>query len=272
MLFLNQHFQMKNIIAPLFCFVLLTLPSAFLYSQPGADSLLNFIKQNKSRASLFLRKNDTVVAQLNEDRLMPLASTVKIIVAIEFAKQAAHNVFNKNEKIPLSELDKYYIPNTDGGAHPRWISYEKNLGNIINDSVKLIDVARGMIMFSSNANAEYLMDLLGFDNITNNLQLLGLKNTRPFTLLCPLYFYTRIQRNVNEDKIIRVIKKLSDEDYEKAAILIHRELKNDSNYKKKIPAAGSHFNNAARNGATGCLRPRQKNMCSYVHTQQQEIF
>ena len=56
---------------------------------------------------------------------MPLASTVKIIVAIEFAKQAAHNIFNENKKIPLSELDKYYLPNTDGDAHPNWVNYEK---------------------------------------------------------------------------------------------------------------------------------------------------
>ena len=56
---------------------------------------------------------------------MPLASTVKIIMAIEFAKQASHNVFNENERIPLSELDKYYIPNTDGDAHPGWINYER---------------------------------------------------------------------------------------------------------------------------------------------------
>ena len=225
---------MKNIISSLFCVCLLTIPSTLLYSQNNADSLLNFIKENKTRSSLFLRKNDTIIAQLNEDRLMPLASTVKIIVAIEFAKQAAHNVFDKNEKVPLSEIDKYYIPNTDGGAHPRWINYERNLGNIINDSVRLIDVARGMIIFSSNANTEYLMDMLGFDNITNNLQLLGLKKHTPIYPLVSSLFLYQNPRKLNEDKIIRVIQKLSDEDYAKAAFLIHRELKNDSNYKKKF--------------------------------------
>src|ERR1700693_26110 len=114
---------MKNMITSLICLFLLSIPAEFLYAQTIADSLLNFVKQNKTRSSLFLRKNDTVIARLNEDKLMPLASTVKIIVAIEFAKQAAHNVFNENAKIPLSELDKYYLPYTDGGAHPRWISY-----------------------------------------------------------------------------------------------------------------------------------------------------
>ena len=126
---------------------------------------------------------------------MPLASTVKIIVAIEFAKQAAHNIFNKNEKIPLSELDKYYLPNTDGDAHPKWVGYERKLGNIINDSVRLIDVARGMIIFSSNANTEYLMDMLGFDNVKNNLQLLGLKKHTPiYPLVSSLFLIPKSKK------------------------------------------------------------------------------
>ncbi len=225
---------MKNIATSLVCFLLISVPSTFLYSQSAADSLLNFIKQNTSRASLFLRKNDTVIAHLNEDKLMPLASTVKIIVAIEFAKQAAHNVFDENERIPLRELDKYYLPNTDGDAHPKWVGYERSLGHVINDSVKLIDVARGMIIFSSNANMEYLMDKLGFDNIQNNLQLLGLKAHTPIYPLVSSLFLYQNPKNLSEDKIIKVIGKLSNEDYAKAAILIHSELKNDSNYKKKF--------------------------------------
>ncbi len=225
---------MKNIIASVIGFFLLSFSTTLLYSQPGADSLLNFIKQNKSRASLFLKKNDTVIASLNEDKIMPLASTVKIIVAIEFAKQASHNIFNENERIPLSELDKYYLPNTDGNAHPRWINYEKKNGNIVNDSVRLIDVARGMIIFSSNANTEYLMDRLGFDNVQNNISLLGLKKHTPVYPLVSSLFLYQDPHNISEDKILKEIKKMNDGDYAKAAFLIHNELKHDTSYKKKF--------------------------------------
>ncbi len=92
----------------IFAFVLFIIPNLH-YAQSAADSLLDFIQQNKSRSSLLLKKNDTVIAALNENKLMPLASTVKIIVAIEFAKQASHHIFNENEKVSLNELDKYYI-------------------------------------------------------------------------------------------------------------------------------------------------------------------
>lgn len=217
----------------------LTLSTSFdkAYAQGAADSLLNFIQQNKPRSSLFLRiydSNHTITAALNENKLMPLASTVKIIVAIEFAKQAAANVFSKDAKIPVKELEKYYLPNTDGDAYPKWLSYEKSIQHITGDSVKLIDVARGMIIFSSNANTEYLMDLLGFTNVESNLQSLGLTQHTPiYPLVASLFFYQN-PKHLNEDKIIKEIKGMSDESYAHAAFLIHMELKNDSNYKKKF--------------------------------------
>lgn len=97
--------------------------SSFQYcAAQTADSLLNFIALNKSRASLFLQQNDTTVAALNENMLMPLASTVKVMVAIEFSKQAALHVLNEDKYVALSELNRYYLPNTDGNAHPNWIA------------------------------------------------------------------------------------------------------------------------------------------------------
>jgi D-alanyl-D-alanine carboxypeptidase len=224
---------MKKIIYQTAVFFLLSCPTN-IYSQSAADSLLSFIQQNKSRSSLFLKKNDTVIASLNENKIMPLASTVKIIVAIEFAKQAAHNVFDENQKINLKELDKYYIPDTDGDAHPRWVGYERKLGNIINDSVTLIDVARGMIMFSSNANTEYLMDMLGFDNVKNNIQLLNLKKHTPIYPLVSSLFLYQNPKKVSEDKILKQINNMSDDQYAKVTFLIHNQLKYDSTYKKKF--------------------------------------
>ncbi|MDQ6757912.1 MAG: class A beta-lactamase-related serine hydrolase [Bacteroidota bacterium] len=208
--------------------------SSSLYAQSAADSLLNFILKNKTRASLYLQKNDYVIAKLNEDKLMPLASTVKIIVAVEFAKQAAYNVFSFNAAIPIKDVNKYYLPNTDGGAHPDWIRYETRMGHIKNDSVKLIDVARGMIMFNSDANEEYLMELLGFNNIKNDLHMFGLKqHTLIYPIPASLFVYQN-PKNLPEDKVLKEIQGLSEEDYYKAIFSIHRELNLDENYKSNF--------------------------------------
>ena len=206
----------------------------FAFAQSAADSLLNFIQQNKSRAALSLQQNGTITAHLNDNKLMPLASTVKILVAIEFAKQAAAGIFDAQKKVALNELDKYYLANTDGDAHPNWIRYEKTLNNIVHDSVRLIDVARGMIIFSSNANTEFLIDLLGIDNVNSNIKLLGLKNhSRIYPLVSSLFLYQN-PKNYKEEKIIKELNKMSDEDYFKFTMIIHNELKFDPSYKNKF--------------------------------------
>ena len=199
-----------------------------------ADSLLDFLRNNQKRSSLYLKKNDVVVARLNENKMMPLASTVKIIIAVEFAKQAGNKIFDKNGYIALKELDKYYIPNTDGDAHPHWLKYERDHQHIRNDSVRMIDIARGMIMFSSNANAEYLMDTLGFDNVNTNLPLFAItKHTTIYPLVSSLFVYQN-PGNGRESEILKSISKMSEDDYVKFVMHAHLQLKYDPAFKKKF--------------------------------------
>lgn len=203
-------------------------------AQSTADSLLNFIKQNKARASIYLTQNDSVMAHLNENKMMPLASTVKIMVAIEFAKQAAQKIFEENMLVPLSELDRYYLPNTDGDAHPNWLAYEKKMGHIKNDSISVLDVARGMIMFSSNANTEYLMDLLGPDNVKNNIELLGIQqHSAIYPMVAALFMYQNPLKK-KEESILKGIKSLNEEQYCRYIYDMHKALAYDTVLKSKF--------------------------------------
>jgi D-alanyl-D-alanine carboxypeptidase len=222
---------MKKYISVVIVSVLLVNAAA---AQSTADSLLYFIKNNKSKAALYLVQNDVVLAQLNESKIMPLASTVKILVALEFAKQAGQNVFKKDKRVPVKDLNKYYLPDTDGGAHPAWLAYERSRKHLQNDSVALIDVARGMIMFSSNANTEYLMELLGLDNINNNLHLLGVtRHTAVYPLVASLYMYQN-PRNKTEESILKSISKLSDKQYGQYIYAMHKALTYDTALKAKF--------------------------------------
>jgi D-alanyl-D-alanine carboxypeptidase len=222
-----QYFRLLFITAVIFI-------SSNLQAQQYADSMLSFITSNKARAAIYLVQNDTVLAKQNENKLMPLASTVKIMVAVEFAKQAGSAIIDEDSYVAVKELDKYYLPNTDGNAHTNWLSYEKTKKHIKEDSIKLIDVARGMIMFSSNANTEYLMDLLGLDNVKNNVQLFGLKqHTAIYPIVSSLFMYQN-PKNVKEDKILKAIKNMPEEQYCKIIAMIHNQLKYDSTFKAKF--------------------------------------
>jgi D-alanyl-D-alanine carboxypeptidase len=200
----------------------------------GADSMAAFIAANKSRASVYVLKDDAIVCRQNEDLPMPLASTVKILVAIEFAKQCGSNVLDENQWIPIKDLDKFYLPLTDGDAHPNWLNYAKTKKQIVNDSVQLMNVAKGMIMFSSNANTEYLMSLTGFDNVKSNISLFGLKNhTAVFPVVSSLFIFQN-PKKMKEDKIIKAINTLTEEQYCKTTFGIHKALANDTLLKSKF--------------------------------------
>ena len=140
----------------------------------SGDVVLDFIRDNPDRSALYLGRNDTTLVQRRADRKFPLASTVKIIVAIEFAKQAAAGKINLDELVQVADLDRYYLPGTDGNAHPNWKQQATTSGKIAGGRVPLRDVAKGMIRYSSNANTEYLMERLGLDAINANLRELKL--------------------------------------------------------------------------------------------------
>lgn len=219
----------------LFVFSFLFLFSSYGHAQlqPAlADSFLNFIKLNPARSSVYITHNDSVVARLNENKLMPLASTVKILIAIEFAQQSAHEMINENSYVKLQELEKYYLPGTDGGAHPAWLAYAKAHNEIKNDAVKLVDAARGMMMFSSNANADYLMDLLGFDNVKDNISLFKLQQHTAIHPLAGSMFTYQVPKKSSEDKLIKALSKYSDKKYSMEAYYNHMELKTDSSFKE----------------------------------------
>ncbi len=164
-------------------FVLLIILSfaASLKAQ-NLNEVIKFIKDNPQKASVYLIENEQTTINYNGTQIMPLASAVKTIIAIEFAKQVASKKIDQLSEVALTDLAKYYLPNTDGNAHPNWI---KAIKKAQTDSVTLLAIAKGMIRHSSNANTEYLQDLLGLTNINKNLKTLALKNHEPLFYFGP---------------------------------------------------------------------------------------
>ncbi|MEO6539535.1 MAG: hypothetical protein ABIN74_01040 [Ferruginibacter sp.] len=224
-------------------FVLLCTAYAHAQSQPAlADSFFNFLNANRLRSSVYITRNDTVTARLNENIMMPLASTVTMLTAIEFSQQSTHEMINENTYVPLDDINKFYIPYIDSAAYNAWLDYAKAHNEIKNGSVKLVDVTRGMVMFGTYANADYLMDLLGFDNVKDNIDLFKLKqHTAIYPFAGSLFSYV-IPKKSSEDKLIKALSKYSDKKYSMEAYYNHQDLKTDStlkvsfHYEKITPA------------------------------------
>jgi D-alanyl-D-alanine carboxypeptidase len=151
----------------------------FKYLRYEKDFVAEYLLKNPNKCTFYWVRNDSLIAEHSADTMMPLASTVKIVIAVEFAQQVAAGKINPDERVPLGEVARFYIPETDGGAHPAWLKELSAAKSIQNNTVPLMEVAKGMMQFSSNANTEFLMWKLGLNNINANLPKLGLKKHQP---------------------------------------------------------------------------------------------
>ncbi|MBF8248038.1 MAG: hypothetical protein HW374_838 [Bacteroidetes bacterium] len=198
-----------------------------VFLQADEATIIDFIRKYPEKASIRIVRNDSVVADFHSDRMMPLASTVKIIIAIEFARQAAVGRIDPNEVIPLDSLALFYIPNTDGGAHPQWLQHIKKNEFIQEGGVPLLQVAKGMVTFSSNANTEYLMMRLGLENINRNMKELGfVQHEELYPFVSSLYVF-RNSGNIPEDQFYKMLKQMSMKEYADESSGFHRRVRND---------------------------------------------
>lgn len=198
------------------------------------EDFLNYLLKNPKQSSLCMLVNNQPVLDYHSDRVMPLASTVKIIIAIEYAKQVANGKIKSDQLVSLEELEKFYFKDTDGQAHPKWLKEigEKNL--ICEGKVTLEEVAKGMIKYSSNANTEYLYSLLGADSINNTLDELHLpSHTRvyPITSKAIIPTYVREKESFKDKaKWKKRMREMTQEEYEGYAVEIQQQLCKDVNH------------------------------------------
>ncbi len=104
---------------------------------------------------------------LNADAPMPLASVVKILNLIAYANAVNAGTLDPGTWIPLSEMDRYYLPGTDLGAHAQALD-EAEAGDLIGrdpPSTPLEEIPWMMIRHSSNAAADFLHMAIGQEGV-----------------------------------------------------------------------------------------------------------
>ena len=122
----------------------------------------------------------------NAETPFPLSSTFKLVLLAAYADQVASGALDPTEQIAPAELERYYLPGTDGDAHSQFIAA---MGGG-RDSFTLDEVVQGMVMYGSNASADYLaarLDPAAVDDLYRRLGLDQLES--PFSYL-GLYLFT----------------------------------------------------------------------------------
>ncbi len=114
---------------------------------------------------------------LNADTPMPLASVAKLITLVAFTEAVAAGELDALEPVPLADINRFYLPNFDLGAHNRAVNELRSEGRVSGDdnpTVLLEDAAWMMIRHSSNAASDYLHNRLGQTRIEQTVIDLGL--------------------------------------------------------------------------------------------------
>src|SRR5699024_12580585 len=81
--------------------------------------LLIYFTKNKDKLSITLRENGKDTIALNSEKKIPLASTMKIIVAYNFVKSVTKNKMSITDHVELNRLERFYIANKIGRASCR---------------------------------------------------------------------------------------------------------------------------------------------------------
>lgn len=204
--------------------------AAWIYfgiKQP-AKRMIEFISEHPDKVSLTIVKDGKIEVDLTGTRPMPLASTVKLVIAYEYAVQAASGEIDPDENVRLDALDRYYIPNTDGGAHPAWLKAMEDAGLTKDGEIPLRETVKGMIKYSSNANADFLLDKLGIDRVNETVSNLSFTYHDPVfpiasSMLMP-GFISETERLNAEDTAAR-LKNMNADEYRRTAEYIKDELK-----------------------------------------------
>jgi D-alanyl-D-alanine carboxypeptidase len=162
---------------------LLLLLALFTFIAPAAaqedpltatQPVLDYIRDNPDSVA-FLCATPAGETAHNADAPFPLASAFKLLLLAEMGRQMDAGLLNIEEEAPATDVDAWWLPGTDGGAHAQFINYF----GTDRQTLTLREIAYGMIRFSSNAAADYLTARLGYDGFPALYDLLDLTNTQP---------------------------------------------------------------------------------------------
>jgi hypothetical protein len=141
---------------------------------------------------------------LNADIPMPLASVVKIIHLVAYAEAVAAGRLDPLSAVSLAELENYYLPRSDLGAHQRAVAELAANGRTFATPPQIVldEVPWLMIRHSSNAATDYLHRLLGQSVIEQTAVSLGLTSqTAPCPFLGQFLAMSNHVRTANNDLI-----------------------------------------------------------------------
>lgn len=212
----------KKILLILIIGCVIIVSTGYFTLRDSAYSVLNHLENNPDTSSLYIVEDGEVLVDYEADEVRPLASIVKIVIAITYAEAVEDGILDPEERVPLADVNQYYMDGTDGGAHRVWLQSVP----IVDETVSLHDVAKGMMTNSSNANTDYLLDLLGIDRVNDVLSSLELPLHDPiYPIVGGLFVSYSLDKELSIDDQVEELEAMGMDEYRNRAIDMHMKMK-----------------------------------------------
>ena len=194
--------------------------------KPDPGYVIDHLAKHSESSSFIFAKNGKTLVTYQAEKRRPLASTVKIILAVEYAEQIVAGKIDPQQKVSLDEPNRFYLKNTDGGAHSAWLEKMEEDNRIDRGKVTLHDIAKGMIQYSSNANTDYLLNVLGVDLVNERIKKLGLEGHEPlYPIVSSLLVPNQLKNeDMDENELESLLRNLSNKEYREIALKINKEI------------------------------------------------
>lgn len=120
------------------------------------EDVLVYLEHHRNRCSLAAWDvgDEDAGVYFDADALRALASTVKVVPLALYGERLDTGAWDAGEPVTVADVERYYLPHTDGEAHPLAMAD-------LDGGLTLDGVARAMIRFSDNAATDWLLHRLG---------------------------------------------------------------------------------------------------------------
>ncbi|GGL16391.1 hypothetical protein GCM10011588_33890 [Nocardia jinanensis] len=143
----------------------------------SAEGWLGRIDAEPDNISIAVDDGKGHTAGRRVDDQQPTASAMKVVPLAAYARAVAAGTLDPQERVPVAEWERWYLPGTDGGAH------EQARTRLPGDTVTLDQMVSAMIRESDNAVPDYLRDRLGDRALVDAAAAGGWHNFSPFSKL-----------------------------------------------------------------------------------------
>ncbi|CAD8061312.1 unnamed protein product [Paramecium sonneborni] len=209
------------------------------FAQP---TMIDFFQNNQNKVTFTAITDGKTLIDYFGNRDQDLMSVFKITVAIEFSRQANEKIIDKDQFVSINDINKFFVPSIDI-YHQQFLDIWKANDWIVDNKMKLQDVVKGMIAFSSNSCTEFLQSLLTMKSIQELVDSVKLHQTQAYYLASYQLSYLNLH-NLPNDEYIKEIDSLTSEQVLNRSNNIHNILVTGSQEAINLLKRGNELLNA----------------------------